>query len=79
MEIWMYATRIPAISKYKIDAAPDKIAHEMETKIPPQIKWKADNYNHLMEQPTQFYAVGMSFAFLSLLPSDRSPSFWHFI
>jgi hypothetical protein len=25
--------------------------------LPPPVRWKADNYNHLMEQPTLFYAV----------------------
>ena len=30
--------------------------------IPPQARWKADNYNHLMEQPTLFYAVAVTIA-----------------
>lgn len=29
-------------------------------KLPPKIKWPADNYNHLHEQPTQFYAIGLA-------------------
>jgi len=32
--------------------------------LPPRIRWKADNYNHLMEQPTIFYALVLSLAFL---------------
>ena len=31
---------------------------------PPQVRWKADNYNHLHEQPTIFYAL-MFFAALT--------------
>ncbi|WP_436049364.1 MAPEG family protein [Phenylobacterium sp. LjRoot225] len=27
------------------------------------MRWKADNYNHLMEQPTLFYAVALVLAF----------------
>lgn len=26
------------------------------------MRWKADNYNHLMEQPTIFYAVALALA-----------------
>jgi hypothetical protein len=28
------------------------------------VRWKADNYNHLMEQPTQFYATALALAVL---------------
>lgn len=27
------------------------------SQLPAKVRWKADNYNHLMEQPTLFYAV----------------------
>ena len=33
-------------------------------RLPPQVRWKADNYNHLHEQPTIFYAL-MLFAALT--------------
>jgi hypothetical protein len=26
------------------------------------VRWKADNYNHLMEQPTLFYATALTLA-----------------
>ena len=29
-----------------------------------QVQWKAHNYNHLMEQPTLFYAIALSLALL---------------
>jgi hypothetical protein len=32
--------------------------------LPASVRWKADNYNHLMEQPTVFYAVALSLALL---------------
>jgi hypothetical protein len=34
--------------------------------MPPEVRWKADNYNHLMEQPTIFYATALTLAFLGL-------------
>ena len=30
--------------------------------LPKEVQWKADNYNHLMEQPTIFYAVALASA-----------------
>ena len=53
--IWMYATRIPAIQKAKID--PQEAARTRTLNLPPEVMWVSDNYNHLMEQPTIFYAT----------------------
>jgi hypothetical protein len=64
MEAWMYATRIPAVSKYKVNISSHATKEEFNAKIPAPIRWKADNYNHLLEQPTQFYAVALTLAFL---------------
>lgn len=58
--LWMYATRIPAMQKAKInpqDAAPAGWLHD---KLPAQVSQVADNYNHLMEQPTIFYAAAIA-------------------
>ncbi|KAK4999283.1 hypothetical protein LTR66_001647 [Elasticomyces elasticus] len=64
MEAWMYATRIPAVSKYKVPTTDGVSKTDFNARIPPNIQWKADNYNHLMEQPTQFYAVAITLALL---------------
>ncbi len=32
-------------------------AADADRGLPPQVQWKAHNYNHLMEQPTLFYAI----------------------
>ena len=64
MWIWMYITRIPAMQAAKID--PDSARHPgtYADKIPSNVRAVADNYNHLHEQPTIFYAV-MFFAALT--------------
>ena len=62
MWVWMYATRIPAISQYKIELDPNVPPRELMNKLPPSVRWKADNYNHLMEAPTLFYAVALTLA-----------------
>jgi hypothetical protein len=54
--IWMYATRIPAMQRAKID--PQSAAHPGSLNVlPSSARRVADNYNHLLEQPTIFYAL----------------------
>ena len=74
--IWilMYARRIPAMQRAKIDP---------ETAKSPDGKWKEDlplsvqasahNYNHLMEQPTIFYALMF---YLALTAQMSAPLFY---
>lgn len=64
MWVWMYATRIPAMTARKVD--PNALADDPEVTLdrvlPPQVQWKAHNYNHLHEAPTVFYAVAIVLA-----------------
>jgi hypothetical protein len=64
MWLWMYVTRIPALQKAGID--PQEMAHpgSVASRIPSHVRGVADNYNHLHEQPTIFYAL-MFFAALT--------------
>jgi len=63
MWIWMYATRIPAMNAAHID--PQQAAHPGSLGVlPSRVRAVADNYNHLHEQPTIFYAL-MFFAALT--------------
>ena len=57
MWLWMYATRIPAMQKAGID--PDSARHPgtYGSELPASVRSVADNYNHLHEQPTIFYAL----------------------
>ena len=62
--IWMYAYRIPAILKAKMQFNPNAIRGAEVATLPPSVRWKADNYNNLMEQPTLFYAVAIVLALI---------------
>jgi hypothetical protein len=64
MWAWMYVTRLPAIRRAKMRLDPNAPRGEQMATLPPRVRWKADNYNHLMEQPTVFYAVGITLALL---------------
>ncbi len=60
MWVWMYVTRIPAIRAIKMKLDSNAPRGQQMSTLPPQVRWKADNYNHLMEQPTIFYALAIS-------------------
>lgn len=61
---WLYATRIPALKRYNVIYDPQRPSEEFHAQLPPAVRWKADNYNNLLEQPTVFYAVSLTLAFL---------------
>src|SRR3546814_11608775 len=67
MWVWMYATRIPAMSRAKIDAAKmvGGTGKNLDDVLPAEVHWKAHHYNHPLEQPTVFSA------FANALPVGR--------
>ncbi|ANY20370.1 MAPEG family protein [Tsuneonella dongtanensis] len=66
MWLWMYATRIPAMSKARIDpnALVDDAEMSLDRALPVKVQWPAHNYNHLHEAPTVFYAVAIVLAII---------------
>jgi hypothetical protein len=67
VQIWMYAARLPAMRRAGLDLK-DRVGTRgsaLEGAIPDAANWKAHNYNHLMEQPTIFYAIALTLALLS--------------
>ena len=61
MFLWMYATRIPAMIKAGVDlkSRVGGQGKDLDAILPPEVQWKSHNYNHLMEQPTLFYAAAL--------------------
>jgi hypothetical protein len=59
MWVWMYATRIPAMQRAKIDLT-EMSRTGAKLELPPEVARVADNYNHLHEQPTIFYALALA-------------------
>ncbi len=60
--LWMYATRLPAIRRAGMALDPTAPRGQQMAELPPRVRWKADNYHNLMEQPTVFYAVALALA-----------------
>jgi hypothetical protein len=66
MWLWMYATRIPAMGKADIpkEKMTGMTSGYLDQVLPPQVQWKAHNYNHLLTEPTLFYAICITLALL---------------
>ncbi len=56
--LWMYATRLPAMKAAKINPQ-DAIHPGSLSVLPANVRVVADNYNHLHESPTIFYALAI--------------------
>src|SRR5580704_8125571 len=65
MCVWLYAARIPALKKHNVVYDPRRPAEAFHAQLPAHVRWKADNYNNLLEQPTIFYAVALTLVFLN--------------
>jgi hypothetical protein len=55
---WLYATRLPAMKAARIDPKVIKRKQDLDP-LPVSVQQIADNYNHLHEQPTVFYALAI--------------------
>ncbi len=66
--VWMYATRLPAIGKSGMKPDDARFPGSLDV-LPDGVRQVANNYNHLMEQPTIFYAL----AFITYLAGLQSP------
>jgi hypothetical protein len=66
--VWMYATRLPAMGRAGIDGTKlvgstgKGLRDDLVAAGELRASWVADNYNHLMEQPTIFYATALALA-----------------
>jgi len=71
MLIWMAATRGPAVRRL----APGTLkagarSPDLDGVIADEINWKSHNYEHLLEQPTIFYAAVFILAFAGFTTFD---------
>jgi hypothetical protein len=81
MWVWMYATRIPAMLKAGIDAKGmvGSTGASLRAQLPDNVSWKADNYNHLHEAPTVFYAVAIVLAILGQGDGFNTTLAWAYV
>jgi hypothetical protein len=76
MALWMLATRIPAMNRLKIDPQKAQDTSRLRDLLPPEVMRVSNNYNHLFEQPTLFYAVAISLALLDQVDALHVQCAW---
>ena len=66
MMIWLYAVRFPAMTRkgLSLKGRVGSKGGDLDGVVEPQAQWKAHNYNHLLEQPTLFYAICIALALI---------------
>jgi len=81
MWVWMYATRIPAMLKAGLDAKGmvGTTGASLRAQLPDTVSWKADNYNHLHEAPTLFYAVAIVLAIIGQGDGFNTVLAWSYV
>ncbi len=79
MFIWMYATRLPAFQKAGINPQDAMHPGTYHDRIPSQVRRVADNYNHLFEAPTIFYAVVLAIVVAGLADAVHAAAAWAFV
>jgi hypothetical protein len=78
MLIWLYATRIPAMQRSGIKPGQIKPGADLP-KLPAWASNVADNYNHLMEQPTIFYATSFALQLLNQTDQNTVTLAWAYV
>lgn len=66
MQVWMYAVRFPALRRKGISLKGRRGGRgaQLDGVVEDEVQWKAHNYNHLLEQPTLFYAITLVLAMI---------------
>ena len=66
---WMVVARSGEFKRLGINFSnipPGSRGVDLEGRAEPRAQWKSHNYNHLMEQPTLFYAIALTLALMDM-------------
>ena len=73
---WMYVTRVSAMRRLRIHPQKGADTGKLKELLPAEATRISNNYNHLFEQPTLFYAVAISIAVLGHVDSIHVACAW---
>ena len=79
MMAWLYAMRLPAMARHKLAFDKTRPPSEFINSFPAHVNWPAQNFSHLMEQPTVFYAVALTLAFIGHGDGVNSALAWAYV
>ena len=67
--LWMMVARMGEFRRLGVtfdNIPPGSRGVDMDGRADPKAQWKSHNYNHLMEQPTIFYAIVLALALMGM-------------
>ena len=81
MWVWMLARRMPALRKAGVDIRTlvGGKGTDADGVLPGPVQWPSHNYNHLLEQPTAFYAVTLALALLGAHDFPTRVAAWSYV
>jgi hypothetical protein len=75
---WMYVTRIPAMRAAGLNPRFIKSKDDLSV-LPQKVRQIADNYNHLHEQPTVFYALAIYSHLVGMADATNVMLAWSYV
>lgn len=81
MWVWMLSARLPAMRKAGIDMRTlvGGKGSDADGVLPGKVQWPSHNYNHLLEQPTAFYAVALALALMGVDDFPTRVAAWSYV
>ena len=76
---WMTAVRMPAMKEAGVALQDAAHVRDMAPRLPSSARRVADNYNHLFEAPTVFYAVALAIVVAGLADPIYAACAWLFL
>lgn len=77
--LWMFAIRLPAMRRAGIVLDANAPRGSQMATLPPKVRRKSDNYTHLTEHPTLFYATALGLAVLGSAGELEIGLAWAFV
>jgi hypothetical protein len=76
---WMSLVRVRAMKRLGIGLQEAAHTYEMRPRMPSEARRVADNYNHLLEAPTVFYAVALAIVAAGIADLFYAACAWAFL
>ncbi len=79
MAIWMSVTRMPAMKRAGLTLNDAQHTADLRPRLDSSARRVGDNYNHLFEAPTVFYAVALGIVVAGLADPTYAACAWAFL
>lgn len=79
MAIWMTVTRMPAMKQAGLSLEDAAHTSDLRARMPSSARRIGDNYNHLFEAPTLFYAVSLAIIVAGAADPIQATCAWIFL